>query len=154
MEGAATVTTYYSSRWFHAEELGCHDGTPYPVAWMDRLGALCSQLDIIRGEWGGPIRIVSGYRTPAWNAHVGGAKLSQHMQGLAADICPMVASAAKHACVIDLHRRIIRLYGEGRLPLLGGLGDYPGKWIHVDVRPRLDGHLAQWQGTGVGSEIA
>lgn len=144
----------FTSYWFHPSEFDSHDGTAYPEAWMDRLGALCSQLDVIRGDWGGPMRVVSGYRTPAWNAKVGGAPHSRHVEGLAADICPMVTASVKHACVADLHGRIMKLYGAGKLPLVGGIGYYPNKWLHVDVRPKPTGHLAQWTGTGVGSEAA
>lgn len=141
-----------NSRWFHESEMACHDGTPYPMAWGDRLTALFSQLDIIRGNWAGPIRIVSGYRTPEYNAHVSGAKLSQHMQGLAADIAPMVSQGVMHASVADLHGRIMRLMSSV-LTLVGGVGYYAGKWVHVDIRPHA-GHIAQWEGTGIGSEAA
>jgi uncharacterized protein YcbK (DUF882 family) len=144
-----------NSRYFNVSEFNSHDGEPYPVAWMDRLEALCSQLDRIRAYWGGPLRIVSGYRSPAHNAQVGGAKLSQHMQGLAADIAPMVNPDVMGACVADLHGRIMREIGAGSLPLIGGIGYYAGKWVHCDVRPRPpDGHLAQWIGTRIGDETA
>lgn len=142
------MTSFY----FHSAEMACHDGTPYPVAWGDRMAALFSQLDVIRGAWGGPLRIVSGYRTPEYNAKVGGAKLSQHMQGLAADIAPMVSRAVMHASVADLHGRIMKLLSS-TLPLVGGVGYYAGKWVHVDVRSHA-GHIAQWEGTGIGSELA
>ncbi len=143
-----------TSRWFHPSEFNSHDGESYPVAWADRLAALCSQLDVIRGDWGGPLRIVSGYRSPVWNARVGGAQASQHMQGLAADIAPMVSAGAMHASCVDLHARIWRLIAEGRLPLIGGVGAYT-HWAHVDIRPKPhDGHIAKWNGTGIGSEVA
>lgn len=142
-----------TSRYFHVSEFDCHDGVPYPEAWTgDRLAALMSQLDIIRAEWGGPIRIVSGYRTASWNGKVAGASGSQHVEGRAADIAPMVKGTVLHAATADLHGRIMRLLGQQQLPLIGGVGNYPGKWVHVDVRAKPGGHLAQWQGTGVGSE--
>jgi uncharacterized protein YcbK (DUF882 family) len=144
-----------NSRYFHVAEFASHDGHPYPEAWTDRLEALCSQLDSIRSTWGGPLLVVSGYRTPAWNAKVGGAARSQHMDGLAADIAPMVKGDLMTACVADLHGRIMRLVGSGQLPLVGGIGYYPGRWVHIDVRPKVQaGHVAQWIGTGVGSEQA
>lgn len=144
-----------TSRWFHVAEFSCHDGTPYPDAWMDRLDALCSQLDNIRAAWGGPLRVVSGYRTLAHNVQVGGASASQHVKGNAADIAPLVPSATIHACVADLHSRIMRSLGLGLLPLIGGVGYYPGRWVHVDIRPRpTDGHIARWDGAGIGDEIS
>lgn len=43
-------------------------------------------LDPLREEYKNPIIINSGYRCPQLNKLVGGAKTSQHMTGLAADI--------------------------------------------------------------------
>lgn len=141
-----------SARYFHVEEFSSHDGIAYPEHWQDRLEALCSQLDIIRGAWGGPLRVVSGYRSPAWNARVDGALKSQHMEGRAADISPLVPAASMQSACVDLHARILRLMSDQRLPLVGGLGLYRA-WVHCDVRPKpADGHVAQWHGTGVGSE--
>lgn len=143
-----------TARYWHAAEFASHDGVDFPEQWQDRLEALCSQLDVIRGAWGGPLRVVSGYRSPAWNARVGGAEHSQHMEGRAADIQPMVPAASLEAACADLHARILRLHHEGRLVLLGGLGRYPGKWEHVDVRPIIGNRLATWTGAGVGDEVA
>lgn len=46
---------------------------------------LAQCLEPVREEYG-PIRIKSGYRCPTQNQVVGGALMSQHMTGLAADI--------------------------------------------------------------------
>lgn len=143
------------SHYFQAAEFACHSGEPYPEQWDDRLEALCSQLDIIRNAWGAALRIVSGYRTPSYNTAIAGAKASQHMEGRAADIAPVGARVARGYNVGSLHQLIERLISEGRLSLIGGLGYYPGKWIHVDIRPRPpDGHIARWDGAGIGSEVA
>lgn len=144
-----------TSRFFHAAEFACHDGTPYPAEWLEtRLAALCSQLDLIRDAWKGPLRVVSGYRSPAWNAKVGGVGASQHMEGRAADIAPIASHELMDEACMDLHARISRLLAAGTLPLIGGVGVYKG-WVHVDIRPRpADGHIARWRGTGIGSEIA
>lgn len=47
-------------------------------------------LEFIRGIYGMPIKITSGYRCPELNRAVRGAADSDHMYGLAADICPSV----------------------------------------------------------------
>ena len=60
------------------------------VAHLMRL-AYC--MEQVRALLGGPIRITSGYRSPALNAAVGGAKNSAHMSGYAADfVCPSFGS--------------------------------------------------------------
>jgi len=134
--------------YFRLDEFSSHDGVPYPQEWVqDRWLPLALLLDRIREAWGGPLLVVSGYRSPARNEAVGGAKASQHVEGRAADIKPLNpdASDALWTMIKDMHFR-------GLLPRLGGLGRYPGKWVHVDIRE--GGRLAQWTGAGVGSEIA
>lgn len=43
-------------------------------------------LDPSREMFGKPVRVNSGYRSPAVNAKIGGAKTSQHCKGEAADL--------------------------------------------------------------------
>lgn len=45
-------------------------------------------LDPLREAWGSAIMVTSGFRCPALNRAVGGAKNSAHMTGYAADIKP------------------------------------------------------------------
>lgn len=61
------------------------DNTPTPEI-ITHLTALCvAILEPLRQALG-PVRVSSGYRSPALNAAIGGAKDSQHMTGHAADI--------------------------------------------------------------------
>jgi len=143
------------SKHFAYGEFTSHDGVPYPVDWInDRLQPLCEMLDAIRELWGGPIHVVSGYRSPEYNERLrarssGVAEHSQHPQGRAADIAPVPAtreSVLRLAAVID------GMIAAGKLPLVGGFGRYPS-WCHVDVRPRhSNGEIARWDGAGFGSE--
>lgn len=50
-----------------------------PPAFVERLQA-------VRDDVGGPVNVNSGYRNPAYNAGVGGAELSRHQWGDAADL--------------------------------------------------------------------
>lgn len=60
-----------------------------PPALLGNLRRLAHGLDEVRTLLGHPLRITSGYRSPALNALVGGTPESQHTQGLAADfVCP------------------------------------------------------------------
>lgn len=67
---------------FNVKEFACKDGTQ--VVFVDEY--LVSILDILRNQIGKPVIVTSGYRTPAQNAKVGGAKYSYHIRGMAADI--------------------------------------------------------------------
>ena len=64
---------------------------------ISNLKALCQNvLEPLRAFAGQPIIIGSGYRSPALNKAVGGAKNSQHMTGEAADIrLPDLATGRK-----------------------------------------------------------
>lgn len=148
-------------RYFTPEEMACRDGTPYPEAWAIRLGVLFVELDTIREAWGGPLAIVSGYRTPEHNTAIGGAGQSQHMAGRAVDLRPVRADL-RAADIHELDRLVEKLLAEGRLPAVGGVGVYPWTkhngvlapgWVHVDIRPRpASGHIARWEGAKFGDE--
>jgi uncharacterized protein YcbK (DUF882 family) len=47
---------------------------------------LLKKLDKIRGDFGSPLRVNSGFRTTEHNALVGGRVGSSHLKGLAADL--------------------------------------------------------------------
>lgn len=130
----AKVTEHFDSK-----EFDCRDGTPYPAEWITpRLLPLCKVLEVIRAHVNAPIAITSGYRTPAYNKKVGGARASQHMLGIAADIKVKGWSASR------VHDLILKLYNENKLNMLGGLGSYPS-FTHVDVRPSY--RLVRWSGS-------
>jgi len=112
-------------------ELACHDParTPYPPDWrLSRAVELAEMFEAFR-HWCGdqPLIVLSGYRTPGWNAHVGGARRSQHVQGRALDLMRPRWTAAR------LHREA-RAFAEARPELVGGLGYYP-TFVHFDTRP-------------------
>jgi uncharacterized protein YcbK (DUF882 family) len=127
-------------------ELACKDGTPYPEVWrLDRLVDLVVTFEDLRAELGGlPIRVVSAYRTPAYNSRLEGAAVkSQHVEGRALDLQHSRLSAAK------VYQRIRAMHADGRLPLLGGVGLYR-TFVHIDTRPpKAPGRLALWAGKGV-----
>lgn len=84
-----------------ANKLGV-DNTPSP-AHRANLRRLVEQLDRIRDAHGAPVRITSGYRSPALNDAVGGMPDSQHTTGEAVDIKADGLSSA------ELARLIVRL---------------------------------------------
>lgn len=70
------------SEHFKVKEFACKDGSA--IIFVDDY--MVQVLEILRKKLGAPITITSGYRTPAHNAKVGGAKYSYHMRGMAVDI--------------------------------------------------------------------
>lgn len=81
-------------------------------------------LDPLREALGKPIRITSGYRSPALNKAIGGSTTSQHSLGMAADIqVPGVS-------VDDVVKKIIEL----KLPYDQLIHEF-GEWTHVSFDP-------------------
>lgn len=96
---------------------------------------------------------MSGYRTAGYNMGLidaddargvhGVASGSWHIVGQAADL----RTANGAGDVPQLLRVILEMYTVGKLPWLGGVGDYPvSNWVHVDTRKSSDGHLRRWSG--------
>ena len=118
---------------FNTREFRCRDGSD--TVMVDE--TLTVVLQCIRDHFGKPVTITSGYRTPAHNAAVGGAKSSQHLLGRAADIRVQGVSVEDVAA-----------YAESLMPDWGGVGRYPVKagrttgWVHVDTRAEK----ARWRG--------
>jgi len=116
---------------FDSSEFDCHDGTRVPGFALGRVRRLCrSYLEPLRAEFG-PVRVISGFRTPEHNRSVGGAPHSYHVYaaerpGAAADVSAARGTSRQWYDFLDR-----------RGP--GGLGFYDGH-VHVDTR---NGH-ARW----------
>ena len=133
---------------FACSEFTSHDGAEVPAEYHPNLARLCLQvLEPLRARFGGPLVVISGYRTQWHNVAVGGARRSQHLTASAADIRPVEMAALPR-----LRAVVEAMIGERSLEALGGLGWYPGQWIHVDIRPRVNGAVMRWVGKGIGSE--
>lgn len=134
---------------FSWAELACHDGTPVPPPLRPNALALCELLEALHILWGGPLIVVSGYRTPTYNLRIGGARNSQHVLARAADIRPIAVSRVPELAGLIRSNRV----HHPALAALGGWGIY-AQWVHVDVRPRIPpGHVAFWEGDGIGAEL-
>jgi hypothetical protein len=105
----------------------------YPLKWRTtRAVRLATVAEAIRAIWNLSLYLASVYRTPSYNAAVGGASGSQHVQGRAADVHPPlhVSPAELWAAV---HQRV--LDGAPGFEALGCLIRYD--WgIHADCRAR------------------
>ena len=110
------------------------DNTP-PDSVVYHLRVVASWLEMARKILGHPITISSGYRSPALNKAVGGARNSAHLSGFAADFeCPGFGSPEA------VFRRLI-LAG---LPCDQLILEFPPEgWVHVglSIGPGRQQHL-------------
>jgi uncharacterized protein YcbK (DUF882 family) len=119
---------------FKLSELEFSD--PVPPDLIANAVELLQNLQVIRDHFQKPVTIISGYRSPARNESVGGAKKSQHMEAKAADI--KIAGVPTE----EIYSRINKLMAQGKIKV-GGLGLYVGSgFVHYDTR----GVKARWQG--------
>lgn len=113
------LTAHFSKR-----EFRCKDGSEHPIAC-----GLLAMLEAIRCHFDKPVTVTSGYRSPAHNRKVGGAKASKHVTGEAADFVVVGVPLAE---VYDWCDRMFPI---------SGLGLYRS-WIHIDCRSAR----ARWKG--------
>ena len=105
---------------FRVGEFACKDGSDKII--IDT--ALVDYLQRIRNWAGVPIIISSGYRTPTYNAKIGGASQSKHTQGKAADI--YVERRHKNIYEIAKFAEAIGIRGIER--------NEDSLYVHVDTR--------------------
>jgi len=78
-------------------------------------------LDPLREKYGKPITVNSGYRSPIVNARVGGAKNSDHVKGMAADI----TAGSK-----DENKKLFEIIRDN-FTFRQLINEYDYKWVHV-----------------------
>lgn len=117
---------------FDLAEFACKDGTPVPKNLLSNVELLAANLQVLSDYLGESIHINSGYRTPAYNAKVGGKPNSYHMKAMAGDLTVKSKTPKQLAAIIE------KLIAEKKMKQ-GGLGIYPG-FVHYDVR----GTKARW----------
>jgi rare lipoprotein A (peptidoglycan hydrolase) len=115
--------------------LTCADGTPFPEPLRVVLRRAAWEFDA-------PVEVLSGYRPLSYNRAIYGNRrkakgryagdASQHIRCRAADIRIAGVSAAQ------LHAWALRQRE------LGGVGRYRSNFIHVDIRPRVQGRMVTW----------
>ena len=119
------MTTDTLTEHFATSEFTCHDGTPVPPELMDNLRKLCVELEKIRTRLGKPIVVMSGYRSPAWNAKRKGAGKSEHMNAKAIDM------QVPGMTPLQVYEVVLSMIREGLL-YNGGVGIYD-EWVHYDI---------------------
>ncbi|OCK55055.1 N-acetylmuramoyl-L-alanine amidase [Bradyrhizobium sp. LMTR 3] len=107
-----------------------------PRELWPRIANTAKMLDEIRRRLGAPVRILSCYRSPAYNSCIGGESASLHMKFNAIDWrCDSGTVQEWHRAAKEVRR--------SKPAFLGGVGLYiNSRFIHIDTR----GHEANWQG--------
>lgn len=111
---------------FAVKEFACKDGSDAMLV----APRLVMVLQSLRSHFCAAVTINSGYRTPQYNARVGGVTDSQHCYGTAADIVVRGKTPAQVAA-----------YARQLMPDWGGVGVYDS-FCHIDVREAK----ADWKG--------
>jgi uncharacterized protein YcbK (DUF882 family) len=123
------------SKNFDWSEFQSNDGAAMPDHVKANIKKLVPQLEKIRAAAGNrSMRINSGYRSPAKNVAVGGAKNSYHMKGMAADFTIQGMKPN------EVQQLVGSLIDSGQITQ-GGLGSY-GAFTHYDIR----GTKSRWNG--------
>jgi len=114
-------------RHFRASELvQPHKGVPAQALWPNILGAL-RIADAIRGAYGAPVRVLSGFRSREYNAKIGGAKRSMHMEFRALDLAPANGDIEGFRAVAEAVVTAARIGGANV-----GFGHYD-TFVHIDT---------------------
>ena len=123
----AKITTNFS-----LDEFKCKDGSEIPNDVLPNIIELAKNLQVLRDAIGKSITINSGYRSPKYNAKIGGVKDSQHVKGKASDLRVSGMTPKELAEVIEelIKRKKMKE---------GGIGIYPN-FTHYDIR----GIKARW----------
>ena len=120
-------------------------GKGKPIYWMMDKKLLYKLLELqdvlIEKEYNETgFEIVNGYRHPSYNAKVGGASQSRHLQGQALDLS--IKDINDDGRITPKDKQIVLdLLEKEIIKDKGGIGRYPGTMaVHFDVR----GYKARW----------
>lgn len=104
---------------------------------------LVTAMQELRDRVGKPIKILSGYRSPAHNASVGGQQDSKHLLGLAADF----TVPGMDLLLLLSHVINVQAFHDS------GIGFYPqNNFIHADVGRGKPARWARINGVYVGMD--
>ena len=104
---------------------------------------VAAAFEVVRVEFGDPLRVVSGVRSPETNRRCGGAKTSRHMTGEALDLCPKDKGRLPELYdIIDDFQATGRIVKGGLCVYRRGTYSAPSafRFVHMDVR----GRRARW----------
>lgn len=112
-------------------EIGCHDGTQYPVDLYETVlyPKLLPAFEAVRAAVGHPLSVISAFRSLAYNRKVGGEPTSYHTKGMALDV-----TCGGAMPLVDFASLVVEIAKRDRI--IRGVGFYPDNgFVHFDVRP-------------------
>jgi hypothetical protein len=130
-EGVGDVVTPPWHLWRQGTDWQDAKQPPFAVPSKDQWGAMTPALKLLRDEiipLVGPVEVVSGFRTDAYNRLAGGAKSSRHKWFEAVDVVPKRELSRE-----QLHGLLLPWWKERGPALRVGLGLYAGVRFHVDT---------------------
>lgn len=98
------------------------DNTPTQSIVSNLTNLVTKILDPLREQYGKPITVNSGYRSPRLNEAVGGSSTSQHVYGQAADIT---------GGSVTENKKLFNLIVSMGLPFDQLINENNYKWVHV-----------------------
>jgi len=121
---------------------GVSNSLPADSLWPNIIPTLIV-LDEIREQAGEAVTILSTYRSPRYNAAVGGEPASFHMRFMAIDFTANAGAKRLHEIAQSLRGRKFKLPVRGEFTFNGGIGLYVrSNFVHIDCR----NYAANWKG--------
>ena len=120
------------TEYFTLEEmLATSTGLPNdpPAALLPKIEDTMRRMDEVREALGKPVRITSGFRSPAVNLRIGGSRTSDHMLGCAVDfVCANMDPKDICNVLLDAYIEFDQLIAEYR----------NGKrWVHIGFGTKM-----------------
>ena len=113
------------------EMLATSTGLPNqpPAALLPRIEDTMRRMDEVREALNKPVRITSGYRSPAVNSRIGGSRTSDHMLGCAVDfVCANMDPKDICNVLLDAYIEFDQLIAEYR----NGV-----RWVHIGFGSKM-----------------
>ncbi len=130
VRGAVRRKTGMGGSYFTIDEL-CKNDKPTEAVKEQLQLLIDNVLDPMREEYGKPVRVTSGYRSPEYNKRIGGATNSQHTKGQAADLQTGEGKEGNKR-IFDIIKK------QGHFDQLIDEKNY--QWIHVSYNPQRQRH--------------
>lgn len=109
------------------------DNVPTDKLVVKNLHELLDVLNLVRAEYGKPIRVTSGYRSARLNKLVGGVSNSAHLYGLAADVVPFERNKADFLAIQKLFIKFATDKGYNPIVLIEKPSNGVPTWLHLEI---------------------